>query len=127
VIGANIIAIADVNGDGANDLVITDPGPTGGMAPTVNILLQNPAGLGTFLAPVKLPDCTLDLSQSIVVKDVDGDGRPDYRHRRTADRHGAAADSRAGRTGTFMAATRNNPAPGAYRDRGGGRQWRRQA
>ena len=41
VTGANLIAIADVNGDGANDLVITDPGPTGGMTPTVNVLLQN--------------------------------------------------------------------------------------
>ena len=27
--GANLIAIADVNGDGLNDLVITDPGPVG--------------------------------------------------------------------------------------------------
>jgi hypothetical protein len=75
--GANLIAIADVNGDGANDLVITDPGPTGGMAPTVNILLQNPASPGTFLAPVSYPIATQDLSQSIVLKDVDGDGRLD--------------------------------------------------
>jgi len=77
VVGANLIAIADVNGDGANDLVITDPGPTGGMAPTVNILLQNRASPGTFLAPVSYPIATQDLSQSIVVTDVDGDGRPD--------------------------------------------------
>jgi hypothetical protein len=77
VIGGNLIAIVDVNGDGANDLVITDPGPTGGMAPTVNILLQNRANPGTFLAPVSYPIATKDLSQSIVVTDVDGDGRPD--------------------------------------------------
>jgi hypothetical protein len=77
VIGANIIAIADVNGDGANDLVITDPGPTGGMTPTVNILLQNKAAPGTFLAPVSYPIAAQDLPQSIVVTDVDGDGRPD--------------------------------------------------
>jgi hypothetical protein len=75
--GPPLIAIADVNGDGANDLVITDPGPTGGMAPTVNILLQNPASPGTFLAPVSYPIAAQDLSQSIVVKDVDGDGRQD--------------------------------------------------
>ena len=77
VTGANLIAIADVNGDGANDLVITDPGPAGGMTPTVNILLQNKASPGTFLAPVSYPIAAQDLPQSIVVKDVDGDGRPD--------------------------------------------------
>src|SRR5208282_4326414 len=49
VFGANLIAIADVNGDGANDLVITDPGTTDGTAPFVNIFLQNPASPGTFL------------------------------------------------------------------------------
>ena len=49
VAGANIVAIADVNGDGLGDLVITDPGPTGGMAPTVDVLLQDPANHGAFL------------------------------------------------------------------------------
>jgi hypothetical protein len=113
VIGANLIAIADVNGDGANDLVITDPGPTGGMAPTVNILLQNPASPGTFLAPVSYPIATLDLSQSIVVEDVDGDGRPDIviggQQSVTVllQTHAPAAP------GTFMAATVYS-APGAY-------------
>jgi hypothetical protein len=113
VIGANIIAIADVNGDGANDLVITDPGTTGGMSPTVNILLQNPASPGTFLAPVSYPIATLDLSQSIVVKDVDGDGRPDIviGGQQTVtvllQNHAPAAP------GTFMAATVYT-APGAY-------------
>jgi hypothetical protein len=113
VIGANVIAIADVNGDGANDLVITDPGPTGGMAPTVNILLQNPASAGTFLAPVSYPIAALDLPQSIVVKDVDGDGRPDIviGGQQTVtvllQNHAPAA------AGTFMAATVYT-APGAY-------------
>src|SRR6267142_1529445 len=113
VIGANIIAIADVNGDNANDLIITDPGPTGGMAPTVNILLQNPAGLGTFLAPVSYPIATLDLSQSIVVTDVDGDGRPDIviGGQQTVT---VLLQTRApAAPGTFMAAT-VYPAPGAY-------------
>jgi hypothetical protein len=113
VAGANIIAIADVNGDGANDLVITDPGPTGGMTQTVNILLQNPASPGTFLAPVSYPIAAQDLSQSIVVVDVDGDGRPDIiiGGQQTVtvllQNHAPAA------AGTFMAAT-VYAAPGAY-------------
>lgn len=77
VTGANIIAIADVDGDGLNDLVITDPGATGGMAPTVNVLLQNPASHGTFLAPVAYPVAQKDLAQSIVVTDLQGSGHLD--------------------------------------------------
>jgi hypothetical protein len=77
VVGGNIIAIADVNGDGLNDLVITDPGPTGGMAPTVNILLQDPANHGSFLPSGSYPIATQDLPQSIVVKDLQGSGKLD--------------------------------------------------
>jgi len=75
--GANIIAIADVNGDGLNDLVITDPGPTGGMGPTVNVLLQSSASHGSFLAPVSYPIATQDLPQSIVLTDLQGTGKLD--------------------------------------------------
>jgi hypothetical protein len=77
VAGANIIAIADVNGDGLNDLVITDPGPTGGMSPTVNVLLQNSANHGSFLAPVSYPIAAQDLPQSILLADVQGTGKLD--------------------------------------------------
>ena len=75
--GANVIAIADVNGDGFNDLIITDPGPTGGSAPTVSVLLQNAASPGTFLAPVSYPIAQQSLVESIVVADVNGDALPD--------------------------------------------------
>jgi hypothetical protein len=77
VVGGNIIAIADVNGDGLNDLVITDPGPTGGMAPTVNILLQDPANHGSFLPSGAYAIATQDLPQSIVLKDLQGSGKLD--------------------------------------------------
>jgi hypothetical protein len=75
--GANIVAIADVSGDGLNDLIITDPGPTGGMAQTVNVLLQNTAAHGTFAAPVSYPIAAQDLPQSLIVTDLQGDGHLD--------------------------------------------------
>ena len=77
VAGANLIAIADVNGDGLNDLLITDPGPTGGVAPTVNVLIQDSANLGHFLAAVAYPVAQQSLAQSIVVRDLNADGKPD--------------------------------------------------
>jgi hypothetical protein len=74
VFGANIIAIADVNGDGLKDLIVTDPGPTGGLAPTVNVLIQDATAHGTFLAPVSYAIATQDLPQSIVVAALEGGG-----------------------------------------------------
>lgn len=76
-IGANLIAIADVNGDGLKDLVITDPGPAGGAAPTVSVLLQDAAAPGTFLAPVAYATAAGSLAQDIKVQDVNDDGLPD--------------------------------------------------
>jgi hypothetical protein len=77
VAGANLIAIADLTKNGLNDLVITDPGPAGGMAPTVSVLLQNPAAPGQFLPAVSYATATGSFAQSIVVTDVNGDGYPD--------------------------------------------------
>lgn len=74
---ASLIAIADVNGDGFNDLVITDPGPRGGAAPTLWVLLQDATHPGTFLAPVSYPTAPYSVATSIVVADVNGDGFPD--------------------------------------------------
>ena len=75
--GANIVAIADVNGDGLGDLVITDPGPTGGATPTVNVLWQDPANHGTFLPAVSYPVAAQSLAQSLLLQDLNGDGNLD--------------------------------------------------
>ena len=77
VAGGNIIAIGDVDGDGLNDLVITDPGPTGGMATAVYVLIQNSAAQGTFLTPVGYPIATQDRPQSILLRDLQGTGKLD--------------------------------------------------
>jgi VCBS repeat protein len=77
VAGGNIIAIGDVDGDGLNDLVITDPGPTGGMATAVYVLIQNPASHGTFLPLVGYPIATQDRPQSILLRDLQGTGKLD--------------------------------------------------
>ncbi len=76
-VAANFVAIADVDGDGLNDLVITDPGPYGPTPPTVNVLLQNPASLGTFLAPGSYSLPNGHRAQSIVLADLNGDDLPD--------------------------------------------------
>ncbi|MDE2350034.1 MAG: VCBS repeat-containing protein [Gammaproteobacteria bacterium] len=77
VAGANLIAIGDLTGDGANDLVITDPGPTGCTAPVIAVLIHDPANPGQFLAPVTYPQAACNPPQSILLADVNGDGRPD--------------------------------------------------
>ncbi|MBS0373442.1 MAG: VCBS repeat-containing protein [Proteobacteria bacterium] len=75
--GANVVAIGDVEGDGYNDLVITDPGPTGGAAPTVNVLRQNAMTPGTFLPAESYPIVTNDISASIQLVDLTGAGALD--------------------------------------------------
>jgi hypothetical protein len=75
VIGANLIAIGDLDGNTLNDLVITDPGPTGGAAPIVIVRLQNPKGI--FQAPVSYKIAANDLPQSIMLADLENSGSLD--------------------------------------------------
>jgi FG-GAP-like repeat len=77
VAGGNIVAIGDVDGDGLNDLLITDPGPTGGMGTAVYVLIQNPAAHGTFLTAVGYAIATQDRPQSILLRDLQGTGKLD--------------------------------------------------
>jgi FG-GAP-like repeat/FG-GAP repeat len=77
VVGANIVAIADVDGDGYADLIITDPGPTGGNAPTVSVLIQDSTHPGTFLPAVSYALPPMDLPESIAVTPLTADGLSD--------------------------------------------------
>jgi hypothetical protein len=73
---ATSVAIADVNGDGRPDIIVTNfcslvcPGSTG----WIHVLLGN--GDGTFRAPVGYGTAGFGAS-SLAVADLNGDGRPD--------------------------------------------------
>jgi hypothetical protein len=64
------IAVADIDGDGAPDLVITDPG-----AGVVWLLLQDATSRGRFLAPHALVSGVT--AYSAAVADLNQDGAPD--------------------------------------------------
>jgi len=76
-LAANYIAVADLDGDGADDMVITDPGPYGPTPPTINVLLQSPVTPGSFLAPVSFSLPYGHVARSLVLSDLNGDGHPD--------------------------------------------------
>jgi len=62
-------AVADLNGDGKPDLVVTNSNPNG----TVSVLLGN--GDGTFQSPTAFT--TGSYPWSVAIADVNGDGKPD--------------------------------------------------
>lgn len=70
------VALADLNGDGKLDLVVANGCDSSGSCENgaVGILLGN--GDGTFRAPITYSSGGY-LADSVVVKDVNGDGKPD--------------------------------------------------
>jgi hypothetical protein len=72
------LAVADMDGDGAPDLVVADAGQTavGSNDGAVWLLQQNPASRGTFLPPQRLMETT-SKPYGIAVGDVNGDSVPD--------------------------------------------------
>jgi hypothetical protein len=75
-VGAQAVAIADVNGDGKPDLLVSNGNPGCGERcnGTVGVLLGN--GDGTFRPAVIYGSGAGD-AQSVAVADVNGDGKPD--------------------------------------------------
>jgi hypothetical protein len=74
---ANYVAVADLDGDGRDDMVITDPGPYGPTPPTINVLLQSQLTPGSFLAPLSFSLPNGQVAQSLVLSDLNGDGHLD--------------------------------------------------
>lgn len=80
--GAGSIAVADVNGDGKLDLIMTGPCPTAGFSCAgspypdgiVSVLLGN--GDGTFQSPLMYDTGGYDAA-AVTVSDVNDDGKPD--------------------------------------------------
>jgi len=72
--GAAGVAIADVNGDGANDIIVATEDVNGNNG-AVFVFYQNSATPGTFLAPVSFPAGAQPAA--VKIADVNGDGLPD--------------------------------------------------
>jgi len=66
------IAIADLDGDGRNDLAITDPDGN-----SLVVLLQSHDMAGEFLPSARFGALPVDEGMAITVGDLNGDGRPD--------------------------------------------------
>jgi FG-GAP-like repeat len=68
------VAVADLNGDGAPDIVAATFDANGNNG-AVYVFYQDPHNRGTFAAPLVFPAGAQP--QSVKIADVDGDGRPD--------------------------------------------------
>lgn len=82
--GSSTMAIADINGDGIPDVIITDTGVTSPPpGPGIEVYLGN--GDGTFLAGVNVQSSDGTSPSGLAVADINGDGAPDVL---TVDYHG---------------------------------------
>jgi hypothetical protein len=69
--GATAVAVADIDGDGRQDVIVLDPA-----LKAVGVLLQSPVAAGQWLpvSSYSLPEGT---GSKLLIADLDGDGHPD--------------------------------------------------
>lgn len=100
----NEVVIADLNGDGRNDIVLADETANAGR---VVVLLQDGTAIAHFGTPIALS--TVDAVAGVTVGDLNGDGKPDI-VAATADANGNNGHAvvflqDAANPGTFLAAS----------------------
>lgn len=74
--GAQALAVADLNGDGAPDLVVASRQPDAQGIYGLQVFLQNPTARGTFQPPTRLAIGPRE-PRALLAQDLDGDGRVD--------------------------------------------------
>jgi hypothetical protein len=70
-----VVAAADLNGDGFDDVAVGSSPPSSNSGPHLTVFLNDPGVPGSLLTPTTYQTCTF--AKSLVIVDVNNDSRPD--------------------------------------------------